>query len=122
MPKLPIAILVIFQNEPEKAEKVLSQIYTHLKPVYELYVIDDSSDDHTPRVIESIIRKFNHDYTFFFENPSPLGRRRSIREILQIIDNNTLNNFQKTITNKMKKLLTLYDTEDTVLNLRLIFD
>jgi GT2 family glycosyltransferase len=82
----PLAILLVFRNNKDLAERALTTIYSTLKPGYYLYVVDDASDDDTSRTIQSVIEHFAHDQTFFFENPTELGRERSIKELLQLIE------------------------------------
>jgi len=82
----PLAILLVFRNNKDLAERALTTIYTTLKPGYNLYVVDDASDDDTSKTIQSVIEHFAHDQTFFFDNPTELGRERSIKELLQLIE------------------------------------
>jgi GT2 family glycosyltransferase len=49
-------------------------------------VVDDASDDATPGAIQSVIEHFAHEQTFFYENPTELGRERSIKELLQLVE------------------------------------
>lgn len=82
----PLAILLVFRNNKDLAERTLTTIYSNLKPGYYLYVVDDASDDNTPTTIQSVIEHFGHDQTFFYENPAELGRERSIKELLQLVE------------------------------------
>lgn len=82
----PLAVILVFRNQKDEVEGILSSIYSGLHSGFSLYVVDDASDDDTPRVIESVIGHYQHEDTHFYENPMELGRDRSIRELFQLID------------------------------------
>lgn len=83
MKSFPLAILLVFRNQKELAEKTLTNIYRNLHSNFELYIIDDASDDDTRQTIQSVVGHFAHDHTYFFENSSELGREKCIKELLQ---------------------------------------
>jgi GT2 family glycosyltransferase len=79
----PLAILLVFRNQKEIAEKTLTNIYSHLLPEFELYIVDDASDDDTRQTIQSVVEHFAHENTYFFENTTSLGREKCISELMQ---------------------------------------
>lgn len=83
MKSFPLAILLVFRNQKEIAEKTLTNIYNNLNPDFELYVVDDASDDETPQTIQSVIEHFAHESTYFFENPISQGREKCLQELIQ---------------------------------------
>lgn len=83
MKSFPLAILLVFRNQKEIAEKTLTNIYNNLKPDFELYVVDDASEDETRQTIQSVIEHFAHESTYFFENPTSQGREKCLQELIQ---------------------------------------
>lgn len=82
----PLAILLVFRNDRKLAEESLISVFNRLKGNYELYVVDDASDDDTADVIREVLTRYDFQNAFFYENPTPIGRGRSIRELLQLIE------------------------------------
>lgn len=82
----PLAIFLVFRNDKDLAERTLATIYNNLNREFYLYVVDDASDDDTATTIQSVIEHYSHDQTFFYENPTELGRERSIKELLQLVE------------------------------------
>ena len=64
----PLAILLVFRNDKDLAEKILTIIYSNLNEGYKLYIVDDASDDDTAQTIQSVIGHFSHEQSFFYEN------------------------------------------------------
>jgi GT2 family glycosyltransferase len=79
----PLAILLVFRNQKEIAEKTLTNIYSKLNPDFELYVVDDASEDDTRQTIQSVVEHYAHESTYFFENATSLGRDKCLQELLQ---------------------------------------
>ncbi len=82
----PLAILLVFRNDKDLAEKILTIIYSNLNEGYKLYIVDDASDDDTAQTIQSVIGHFSHEQSFFYENKTELGRDKSIQELMQLIE------------------------------------
>ncbi len=78
---IPFAILLVFKNEKESAEKLLTDIYSLLRLPFSVYIIDDASTDQTPHTIQSVISHFDHENTFFFENTTSVGREASLSQL-----------------------------------------
>jgi GT2 family glycosyltransferase len=79
----PLAILLVFRNQKEIAEKTLTNIYSNLNPDFELYVVDDASEDETRQTIQSVIEYYAHESTYFFENSTSQGREECLQELIQ---------------------------------------
>lgn len=77
-----LSIILYFRNQRELAEQTLTSIYEQIPFAFDLYIIDDASDDDTANTIRSVVEHFNHDDTFFFEYPKRRGRALSIQETL----------------------------------------
>lgn len=82
----PLAILLVFRNDKDLAEKILTIIYSNLNEGYKLYIVDDASDDDTAQTIQSVIGHFSHEQSFFYENKTELGRDKSIQDLMQLIE------------------------------------
>lgn len=82
----PLAILLVFRNDRTLAEESLVSVFKRLTGHFELYVVDDASDDDTAEVIRNVLARHDHPNIFFYENPMPLGRERSVKELLQLIE------------------------------------
>lgn len=77
-----LSILCVFRNQKEDAETTLTTLYERLTVPFELVVIDDASDDGTTDAIESVVRHFAHDSTFYFANPEPRGMAVCLNDAL----------------------------------------
>ena len=77
-----VSIILYFRNQRELAEQTLTAIYEHLTGPFEVFVVDDASNDGTADALRSVIEYYAHDETFFFEHSATKGRALSIQETL----------------------------------------
>lgn len=82
-PKPLISIILTFYNRREVIEPALTTLFELENLPFELYVIDDASDDNSAEVIQSVLDYYGHDHTYFYEYPETRGRGTALNEALQ---------------------------------------
>ncbi|MEN9839198.1 MAG: hypothetical protein RL177_677 [Bacteroidota bacterium] len=82
MKDYPLSIICVFHNQREDAEATLTTLYEEMTIPFEMIIIDNGSDDDTNTAIESVLRHFNHDSTYFFSNPDHRGHALCINDAL----------------------------------------
>lgn len=82
MKDYPLSIICVFHNQKEEAEATLTTLFEEMTIPFEMIIIDNGSDDDTNSAIESVLKHFNHDSTYFFSNPDRRGHALCINDAL----------------------------------------
>ncbi len=82
MKDFPLSIICVFHNQKEDAEATLTTLYEEMTIPFEMVIIDNGSDDGTNAAIQSVLRHFNHESTYFFEVPEHRSHALCINDAL----------------------------------------
>ncbi|PAU95246.1 hypothetical protein CK503_03345 [Aliifodinibius salipaludis] len=83
MPKKPLlTVSVVVQNHRDVIESTLTSLYEIEGIPFELFLIDDGSNDNSDEVIQSVLDYYQHEQTFYFTHEKPIGLGNSLNEIL----------------------------------------
>ncbi len=80
-----LSVIAVFHNQRDDIESTLGAVYNLQNTDYELFIINDGSDDDSSDIVHSLLDYHQHDETYYFEHPEKLGRGRSINEALENI-------------------------------------
>lgn len=79
-PLLTVGIVV--QDQKDVIETTLTSLYELAELHFELFVIDDASQDESTEIIQSVLDYYQHEHTFYYDHQQRMGRGNSLNEIL----------------------------------------
>lgn len=83
MPNKPLlSVAIVVHNQRDIVEPALTSLYDLSAIPFELFLIDDGSTDGSVDAIESLLDFHQHEHTFYFPHPKPVGRGNSLNEAI----------------------------------------
>ncbi len=86
MDSIHISIILVFHNQRELAEQVLSAFYNPIPDNVKLFIIDNASIDDTAGSIKSVIDFYGHEETYFIEMDSKLPIEEILAEVYPLLE------------------------------------
>jgi GT2 family glycosyltransferase len=81
-----ISVVLVFHNQRELAEQVLSTLYNPIPDNIKLFIIDNASIDDTAESIKSVVDFYGHEETYFIEMETKLPTEEILAEVYPLLE------------------------------------